>query len=267
MTLVAFIIPVRHQDNARDWNALTDKLSQTARSIANQTHSNWRAIVVANEGARLPQLPKGFTVVRVGFPPNTMPELSKGPREAVLDAFRADKGRRVLSGMLAARDSRFFMIVDDDDLVSSRIVEHASKHPDSNGWYIDKGYLWDDGGSFIFAIDDFNRRCGTSLIVRSDLYGLPDRVESASLDWIKTMLGSHVRIDGILEERGQPLAPLPFRAGIYRVGNAGSHSQTPGVIRLKLLNRMTLRQPRMFFANLDRLRRVDANVRREFFGA
>ena len=49
--MLTFIIPVRHQDNARDWTLLKANLSQTAASIAGQTHPGWRALVVANEGA------------------------------------------------------------------------------------------------------------------------------------------------------------------------------------------------------------------------
>ncbi len=131
MTLVTFIIPVRHQDNARDWSLLKANLMQTIASISNQTNDDWRGIIVANEGADLPDLPERFGVERVTFPPNDMHELGKaGNMEDFYDAFRADKGRRVLMGMLRARDSRFFMIVDDDDFVSARIVQHASENPD-----------------------------------------------------------------------------------------------------------------------------------------
>ncbi|HET8762813.1 MAG TPA: glycosyltransferase, partial [Gemmatimonadales bacterium] len=72
--LVSFVIPVRHQDNARDWAALKANLTQTIASISNQTHDDWRAIIVANEQADLPELPPGFEVERVTFPPNDMHE-------------------------------------------------------------------------------------------------------------------------------------------------------------------------------------------------
>ena len=168
MSLVTFIIPVRHQDNARDWSLLKANLVQTIASISNQTNDDWRGIIVANEGADLPDLPERFGVVRVIFPPNDLHEIDKANIEDVRDAFRADKGRRVLMGMLGARDSRFFMIVDDDDFVSARIVQHVAENPDANGWTIDRGYIWDDGGKLLLGYDEFNHLCGTSLIVRSD---------------------------------------------------------------------------------------------------
>ncbi|MBP1849834.1 galactosyl transferase [Rhizobium halophytocola] len=267
MTLVTFIIPVRHQDNARDWSVLKQNLTQTMASIANQTNPDWRGIVVANEGADIPDLPDKFSVTRVTFPPNTIHERGDATQEDFLDSFRADKGRRVLAGMLDARDSRFFMLVDDDDFVSAKIVDYVSKHQDGNGWTIDKGYIWDDGGTLLLCHNQFSHHCGTSLIVRSDLYGLPETAEAASIDWIKDMLGSHVRIGPILAERGAPLGSLPFRGAVYRVAHKGSHSRAPSLIEMYFLNKGMLKRPVQALKNLAKLRMVSAEHRREFFGA
>lgn len=266
MTLVTFIIPVRHQDNARDWSRLKANLAQTVRSISSQTNDDWRGIIVANEGADLPNLPERFSVERVTFPPNDAHERGGASKEHFYDAFRVDKGRRVLKGMLRARDSRFFMIVDDDDFVSARLVQHVSENRNANGWTIDRGYVWDDGGKLLLGYDDFNHLCGTSLIIRSDLYGLPDRYEDASPDWMKSMLGSHIRIADILAERGTPLATLPFRGAVYRVAHAGSHSRTPGIMAKYFLNWGALKRPRRLLRNASRLRLVGEAAKREFFG-
>lgn len=57
---------------------------------------------------------------------------------------------------------------------------------------------------------DFSRFCGTSHIVRADLYAVPERFEEASESFVKRMLGSHVFIEEHLRASGSPLAPLPF---------------------------------------------------------
>jgi hypothetical protein len=267
MPLVTFIIPVRHQDNARDWSGLRANLAQTVASIANQSNGDWRGIIVANEGADLPPLPEKFSVERVAFPPNDMHELGKASREEFYDAFRADKGRRVLAGMLGARESGFFMIVDDDDLISSKIVQYVSEHRRENGWTIEKGFIWDSGGQLLLGYSGFNHLCGTCLIIRSDLYGLPERFDEASLEWIRTMLGSHIRIADILSDRGTPLRPLPFPGAVYRVAHSGSHSQAPSLIAKYFLNRHVLKRPRRLLDNLRNLRVIGEGARREFFGA
>ncbi len=262
--VVTFIIPVRHQDNAKDWPALISRLVETAASIAAQTHAGWHAIVVANHGADLPRLPTGFDVVRVNHRPNPLNDIGAANREAVYEAIRLDKGRRVLAGMLAAGDSGYFMIVDDDDFVSRDIVAHAARHDGENGWAVHRGFVWAEGGRLMFLHSRFASFCGTSHIVRSDLYDLPASLEAAEERYIKDMLGSHVRIDDILAARGTPLSPLPFTGAVYRVGHAGAHSQSRGVIRTALLNRTALSSPRLFWNNLTSLRLLSAQIAGQF---
>jgi hypothetical protein len=268
MVTLTFLIPVRHQDNSRDWPRLKANLAQTVRSIAAQTNGDWRGIIIANEGADLPPLPEGFSVEWVQFAANPQHEKGRGgATEEFLDAFRRDKGRRVLKGLLRARDSRFIMVVDDDDFVSARITQFVADHRDTNGWTIDLGYVWNDGGALLYQHRQFNHVCGSSLIVRTDLYRMPDTFESATADFITDMLGSHRQIARLLAERGTPLSPLPFPGAIYRVGHPNSHSRTPRLLRKYVFNAGMLRRPREMLGNLFRLRRVGAAARQEFFGA
>lgn len=264
--IITFVIPVRHQANATDWSALCGRLSQAMASIAGQTDSRWHGVVVANEGADLPPMPAGFSVERVNFPPNTLYDISAADREAVYDSFRWDKGRRVLAGMLAHRDTAYFMIVDDDDLVSSNLVGFVAGHAGENGWKIRRGWVWSEDGSLVMKNDNFSGICGTSLIIRTDLYALPASLDQASEEFVKSMLGSHVRIEGILSAKGAPLCDLPFRGAVYRVGHAGAHSASQSLISSEVLNKALFRRPWRLLSNLSRLRRVGPAFRSEFFG-
>lgn len=266
MSLVTFVIPVRHQDNATDWSALKRRLSQTIASIAAQTNRDWQAVIIANDGADLPELPPQFSVVRVDFPPNQFYDIDAADKEKVYEAVRLDKGRRILSGMLSARDSGYFMIVDDDDFISARIVAHVAAHRGQDGWKVQRGYLWSEGGRYLLHHDDFANFCGTSLIIRSDLYGLPHSQETADPDYVKAMLGSHIKIGTILAERGHPLKPLPFRGAIYRVGHSGAHSRSIGLLKAHFLNKWALRNPHHLLRNLAKLRIIGTGLKREFFG-
>jgi len=262
--VVTFVIPIRHQDNSRDWSALVGRLQQTAQSIAAQTHGSWQALVVANDGAELPPLPRGFRIVRVGFPPNQLHDIGTADREAVYDAFRKDKGQRVLAGMLDAGDTGYFMIVDDDDFVSRDIVAHANTHFGDAGWIVQHGFIWSEGGRLAYLHSHFASFCGTSHIVRADLYDLPASADIAADDYIKAMLGSHVRIEGILAGRGTPLAPLPFPGAIYRVGHAGAHSKSRGILRTYLVNRKTLTSPALLWNNLTHFRLLSPRFAGQF---
>lgn len=264
--LLTFIIPVRHQDNAKDWSALKANLEQTIASISGQDHDDWRALIVCNHGADLPPLPEKFEDVRVDFSPNLKHEREGHSTKDFYDAFRVDKGSRVLAGMLHARDSEYFMIVDDDDFVSAKITGFVDANRGASGWKITRGYVWGDGGDLVFKLDNFDKLCGTSLIISKASYGLPDSFEAASQQYIMDYLGSHVRIADILEDAGRPLSELPFRGAIYRVGHSGAHSQSRGLVRQNLLNRKTMMNPPKFIGNLFRFGRVNARLRREFFG-
>jgi hypothetical protein len=266
MTLLTFLIPVRHPANARDWSRLKANLAQTVKSIAAQTNDDWQGLIVANEGSDLPPLPERFSVEWVRFLPNDLHDKGRSSRDDYLDAFRLDKGRRVLKGMLRAQDSRYFMIVDDDDFVNFRITRFVAEHAGENGWYVDRGYVWNDGGRFLLKHDHFNGVCGTSLIIRSDNYGFPKKFEDASPDFIKLMLGGHLGVPRLMADYGKPLAPLPFRGAIYRVGQVGSHSQTPSILRKYFLNRESIRHPRELLRKLMGLRVMGDTVKQEFFG-
>ncbi|TIX90983.1 galactosyl transferase [Rhizobium sp. P44RR-XXIV] len=265
-TLVTFVIPVRHQANSKDWPSLKRRLAQTIASISGQSNGNWRGVIVANEGADLPDLPPKFSVQRVTFPANPLYDLHSAEREQVYEAVRLDKGRRVLTGMLSARDTHFFMVVDDDDFISANIVDFVARNVTANGWKIDRGYLWSEGGRLLLHHDDFANYCGTSLITRSDLYRLPAAFEDAGVDYIKSMLGSHVRIGKLLADAGSPLGSLPFRGAIYRVGHSGAHSKSPNLFRAYFLNRSILRHPGQLLRNLKRMRLLSRVLQDEFFG-
>lgn len=265
--ILTFIIPVRHQDNASDWRQLKDRLGQTIRSIACQDREGWRAVIIANYGADLPSLPKNFDVKRVDFPPNQFHAKGSVDTELFRDAVRIDKGRRVLAGMLHAGDTGYMMVVDDDDFVSRRLTSFVSSRGSENGWYFNEGLVWSDGGLLMYRRDKFWLLCGTSHIIRYDLYQLPSAAEVADETYISHMLGSHVFIRESLEQTGTPLAPLPFIGAVYRTGHAGSHSGSLGVVSHYLLHKSLLKRPWLVPGRLARLRFKTYQTESEFFGS
>jgi hypothetical protein len=266
--MLTFIVPVRHPENSRNWQQLKSLLAQTATAISKQEGGDWRAVVVANTGADLPELPVGFQVKRVDFPPNPKHELGKdnAEKEAVYDAFRYDKGRRVLAGMLQLRDSDYFMIVDDDDVVSCKLARFVASHAGASGWYIKNGYVWTDGGRGLYRHPSFHKFCGTSHIVRTDLMELPETFEQATPEYIKQMLGSHLFLGDYLRKRGNPLTPLPFVGAVYRIGHPGAHSKSSSLLRTFVLQESFIRRPWVILRNMFRMRVVTARLRREYFG-
>jgi hypothetical protein len=270
--ILTFIIPVRHPANAKDWQRVKRTLGETIRSIARQDRDGWKAVIVANHGAELPDLPRGFEAKRVDFPPNPLHigwrsyPRGSDEREQIFEAVRIDKGRRVLAGMLHAGDMGHVMIVDDDDFVSCRLTSFVAANGQANGWYLFDGYLWSDGGRLLYRYSDFSGLCGSSHIIRADLYQVPPSLEAADETYIRRTLGSHVFFHNHLDASGTPLARLPFFGAVYRMGHAESHSQSTSILRKYFLEKSLLKRPKELCRRLLRLRLKSRRLEKEFFG-
>ena len=264
--ILTFIIPVKHPDNASDWSQVKRRLKETMRSISNQDRDGWKAVVVANYGAELPDLPRDFEVKRVDFPPNQLYRLGNGENEQSYEALRLDKGRRVLAGMLYAEKMGHVMVVDDDDLISRHITSFVGSNSEKNGWYIRDGYIWGEDGLLMYRYTDFSRFCGSSHIIRADLYKLPHSIEAADDIYIRRVLGSHIFIHKDLDASGTPLEPLPFPGTVYRVGHTESHSQSQDILRQFFLHKYLLKNPWELCCRISRLRIKTQKVKKDFFG-
>ena len=263
--MLSFVIPVRHYLNARDWTGLTQRLAQTIGSINAQDSSEWNAVIVANTGSDLPALPPSFSVKWVDFPPNALYVRGTADKESFNDAVRADKGRRILAGIQHLAPSGHIMIVDDDDFVSRRLAGFVYRHQPAFGWYLNRGFLWEENRPLMCAISRFHHLCGTSHIVRADLYKIPPTWEDTSEEYIRRMLGSHVFIDGVLKENGTPLQPLPFIGAVYRIGHAGAHSNSRGILHHIGFSKSAIRHPLRTMQNVLGIRMIGDALREEFF--
>ena len=263
---LTFIIPVRHQDNARNWSALKRRLAETVRSISRQDAGGWKAVVVANRGADLPDLPEGFEVKWVEFPPNKISMENAVDKDEFYDAMRLDKGRRVLAGMLHAGETGYLMVVDDDDLVSRRLASFVAKNPGANGWFVRDGYVWKEGGRMMFRPTDFSRICGSSHIVRTDLYRLPASVEAADETYVRRVLGAHIFLYDHFVQAGTPLAPLPFVGAVYRIAHAESYTSSGGIVGNYVRKNSVWFLIKRVARQVTRLQLKTRRVEQEFFG-
>ena len=184
-----------------------------------------------------------------------------------IDAVRMDKGQRILAGMLHAGKMGHVMLVDDDDLVSDRLVGFVAENGDKSGWYVSDGFGWKDGGKLLYLCPDFHEQCGTSHIIRADLYELPNTFAGASTRYIQELLGSHRMIGDYLRGKGCALEPLPFPGAIYRIGHADNHSRSGGIAAKFFFRRALLRRPALLIEYASRLRVLNRSLRGEFFGS
>jgi hypothetical protein len=228
--MLVFITSVRHPHNATDYDRVERLLQRTLASVCAQIDRDFRVVVVANQPLSFATAKEVETIV-VDFP---APSDHQGPqtgREAILH----DRGTKLAVGVLAARQhsAAHIMRFDADDFVSRHVAGFANRHPDNAGWYINKGHAYYERQGLTHHIEDFHEKCGTSFVIRQDLYGpanLPVTVTQDALyggfgDFVvRELLGSHRAAQGHFTALGTPLEPLPFRGAVYTLETGENHS-------------------------------------------
>ncbi len=268
--MLIFIAPLLHPQNATSWDHVLDLLDRTLKSVCNQTDGDFRVIIVYNKNSRLRSPHPKVIYHPVDLPPNLFYEQGSRTEEG-WNAVRLDKGLKYLAGLYRASEfssmqsPAHVMLFDADDCVSSRMAEFVNRSSHTNGWFLNCGFLHQEGGRFMYYIHaNFSKICGTCHVIRYDLFDLPRQIEAVSQEYAMYALGSHIFIRDMLAEKGSPLQPLPFIGAVYMIGHGDNHGAIPNYRTLidgydggsKGL-RGTLRM-------LSRFRLLTKSLRREF---
>ncbi|MDC5697699.1 hypothetical protein OO014_10545 [Intrasporangium calvum] len=227
--MLALITSLRHPWNSRDYTEVERIFARSVTSWVRQQSNEFCVVAVGN---RVPtvELPGGTRFVQVDFP---APSPHRGPHTGIPAVLR-DKGTKLAVGLLAARqeqpDLTHVMFVDADDFVSRRLAGFVAGRRSEPGWTVTDGWRYHAGRRALHRQrGDFHHHCGSSHIVRHDLYphvDLPltasqEQLYAAFGDRLERWLGSHLHVHDDL-----PLTPLPFPGALYRVGTGEAHSGT-----------------------------------------
>lgn len=223
--VLGFVTSVRHPINSSDYSRVEELLRTTLASWSRQDHPGWLGVVVGNRQPSV-ELPRGVEFLQVDFEP---PSQLRGPRTGI-PAVLKDKGTKLAVGLDVARTrgATHIMFVDADDFISRRLASYVAAHKDEPGWTITHGWRYNSKRRALREhAGDFHLQCGSSHLVRADLYPrpeLPARPTQSDLyagygDKLERWIGSHMHIHDDLT-----LAELPFHGAIYQVGTTETHS-------------------------------------------
>lgn len=207
--MLVFIIPLKSKKVSKSWEYTSKLFERCIKSICNQTSQDFQAIVICHEKPDIQFSHPHILYVQVNFSPPTLGD-GDGP-------MLIDRTQKVMKGLCLARQFKpsHIMIVDADDCVSQKLAEFVSKNKQCNGWYVDKGYRYTDGSKRILPAKQLHRLCGTSIILRQDLYGLPINLEDSADGFGGQYHINHNEAVQLMVQKGTPLEPLPFEAAIY----------------------------------------------------
>lgn len=207
---------------SNSWDNVTKLFERCIKSVCNQTSANFRVLVVCHEKPQIEFTHPHITYVEVEF---SVPDLDF--RSKIID-----KHCKMLAGLRHAQEFKpsHTMHVDADECVSKHLAKFVEQNPQSNGWFLDKGYVYQEGGKFIyFKRKDFYRWCATSNIFRYNLNYLPEslnyncidindcvskNLSEEFVDFYRCNLAHRLVVQN-RAQKGIPIAPLPFPGAVY----------------------------------------------------
>jgi hypothetical protein len=205
--MLAFVVPLKSAQVSSSWMHVCQLFERTLKSICNQTFPAFRAIVVCHERPAIEFEHPHVTYLEVNFP---IPDETYASKEH-------DKMRKMLVGAIHAKKlgASHVMFVDADDCVSKHMAAFLKLADTSNGWFISKGYDYREDIKILQVRNrGFHLRTNTSHIIRIDLLEADFDLTPEQIKTGDCVL-YHIDTAAILEKRGTPLSPLPFRGTIY----------------------------------------------------
>jgi hypothetical protein len=209
--MIHFIIPVRSRKVSKDWERVKKLCQGTLRSVYNQTNPEYCVQVVCHEPP-VEDANNRVTVRSVGFgvPSDKQQMMIDKKKKVQLGAAEAPK-----------EPGDYVMILDADDRVDRRLVEHVSEREGVDVWVIEEGYVWPYRRRFCFQWSNFHGMCGSSHLIRYDGENMPSGKDDSD-DYV--LMTPHGEVKAKAVKRGLRVKPIPFGAGCYVTDVEENHS-------------------------------------------
>jgi len=210
----------------------------SARSVCAQLDSDFKYIVVCNQRPEIDFSHPNLHYHVVDFP--IVGELTPDPGTAI--EIKQDKGCKLLAGTLFARqfNPEYYLFIDADDWVDTRLVGTLASSPSADVWYADKGYYVNARTRHIRWVRGMTRYCGSTFlyhkrILDSYLQRWPELDENSTKsvyldtcehDFLIELLGDHLLSFDRAREQGWSVRAIPFPAVCWVVDGGENVSHT-----------------------------------------
>ena len=207
-----FGIPFRSRAAANNWRRVCRLLDATLASVLQQNDPDLEILVACHE---IPKLSTRDPRVSFLFAPHAT------PRDRLEQMFDKRAKKIMLAEETCRKGGGYLMLLDSDDLVSKRLTEFVRTHDNKRGYVVSHGFSYDFRSRRLVPMDDFDRVCGSSVIV----YLSSDDCEDNEFDW-REYVGDtwHADFRRRAAELLRPLDELPFPAAIYVRNTGQNHS-------------------------------------------
>ena len=212
--MLVFIIPIKSFTVSPSWSRCCLLFERCLRSVCAQTSENFRVVVACHEKPEIDFAHPHVHYIQVDFLPPSLASLNYGQVKGSGDV---DKAKKILAALTYAQQFNpdHIMVVDADDCVNKRIAEFVNKNLECDGWYLKRGYVYEEGKNLIYLnTKNFYQSCGSSIIIKYPLYHLL---------FIDDYYNHH---NNVLRD-GTTLKKLPFIGAIYIIKHGENQFMTP----------------------------------------
>lgn len=152
-----FVIPLRSRATSKDWDLVCQLLRNSLASILNQTNPDFRVVISC---ADVPDL-GSIVDDRIEIISNAYPV----PHDFLAMALDKRAKKRAAGAEIGRRGGGYVMLVDADDLVSARIVEHVLSDDNRQGYYVENGFAYYSHSHRLEPLQEFYKKCGSCYVV------------------------------------------------------------------------------------------------------
>ena len=212
-TVLTFGVPLKAASDPAEWLQLCGRLSDTVRSVYNQTNPAFRIVIACD---RMPDLAFA-TDDRLEFLPVSSPVISTR-EEGDIDAGRK---RWLIARWFTLGGGGYLMFLDADDLVSNRLVSFVHKTRHQSGYVFETGYGLSVATQSVLPIPQpgiadapFHPMCGSSTIVLLSADDM-DADNDGQSRFNRLFRRGHTTVAAAAKAEGRPMMKMPFPAAVY----------------------------------------------------
>ncbi|HET8800076.1 MAG TPA: hypothetical protein VFN01_02725 [Marinobacter sp.] len=205
---LGIVIPLKSKLVSKNWEVTCENLKTTLLSVEAQSCQNFRCVVVGHE------LPNFFSEINLSSEFFKFNELSPpiiGEDESDNQIkYETDRCTKILSGIKNINenyhDISHWFALDADDLIHRDFVKIFHKYKDYDGIVLDRGYFYFKNTGIVNKENCFSAYCGSSSIISSKLFSIPQKITKESFREIPFGKVSHVNMKKYLEKNNYNVA-------------------------------------------------------------
>lgn len=211
---IFFCVPLRGKAVSQSWTRVCDLLERTVTSALAERDASVIVLIACHE---IPETihnndPRVFFLQTKSKEPTS-------PLEQMLDK----REKKIMLGReVARRGGGYMVMLDSDDLVSTKLCGFIRAADNKRGYLINKGYSYDLLTKRFKLLENFHNECGSCAVFYITVETTP-----AALDEFIVAIGdsSHVEFGEMSAAHGRSLDCVPFPAIVYLVNHGENHSR------------------------------------------